>query len=430
MKRQQPQASHEIEQETEQIAQEHEQEQQGQQMLIEPTEQEQRREGTVSKSKNSAKKLLTLFQKVDKGEKASLARSGTESLGKQHGHKRNSSLQDVVSTGQDRQRPDGKKETPGRRSSSAHQLNRSANAMIKGEARATDISGITFGGLAYIPNKNQLVIAGNEGDIEICDLQGERRQKLKKAHVGEIFRIHYLEEKNLIFSAGLGGIVKVWHHNSSHNAWEHAGRFDKHTKTVFALGYLPASKLMVSGGEDEHIRVWKPDGRHEEVYHLKTNELNIGSLCGIKKGDKEMIVAGFDKGYINVIEVSTPHKKTLYTMKAKGYILNLSYFEEKSLLFSGSDLREIRVFRLTETKYEALRIFPTNSSVKNFAVFLDKDLLISNEENRHVTLWKLETGKAIKTLEDRSFGAGLALIKGLDKIVTGSKKEVRLWDIN
>ena len=396
-------------------------EEQGQ-MQIEPTQEEQRKEGTLSKPKNSAKKILNLFEKVDKGEKASLARSGTESQHK-HGHKRTGSLQE---------RLDSRKNTPSQRSSSAHQLSRSSKMIIKGETRQTDVSSITFGGMAYISSKNQLVVGGNEGDLEFCDLQGDKRpQKVRKAHAGEIFRVFYLEERNLVFSAGLGGVVNVWHHNNTRQLWEQAGRFEKHAKTVFALGYLPVSKMMVSGGEDEHIRVWRFDPKIEEAYSLKTSRLNIGSLCGFKRNGKEVVAAGFDKGHINMIEIQAHKREKLCTIKAKGYILNLSYFEERDLLFSASDSCEIRMFKLGDKgKAETLMTFETESPIKNFAVFLDKDLLVSNEENRRLTLWDLKTANLIKHYEDRSCGGGLATIKGKGKIATGSRREVRLWDIN
>ncbi len=395
-----------------------EEDQQQGQMQIESTKQELRKEGTTSRPKNSVKKMLSLFEM---GQKASLARSGTESQHK-HGHKRSGSLQD-----QDR-----KKDTPGQRSSSAHQLNRSSKTIGKGEARQTDVAGITFGGMAYIPSKNQLVVGGNEGDLEFCDVQGEKKsQKVRKAHAGEIFRVFYVEEKNLILTAGLGGVVNVWRHNDARQLWENAGKFEKHTKTVFALGYLPVSRMMASGGEDEHIRVWRTEPRVEEAYHLKTSGLNIGSLCGFRRDGKELLAVGFDKGYINLIDIQAHKRERFSTIKAKGYILNLSYFEERDCLVSASDSGEVRVIKLGEkTKSENLMILQTESPIKNFAVFLDQDLLVSNEESRRLTLWDLKTGNSIRHYDDKSCGGGLAIIKGKGKIATGSRKEVRLWNIN
>ena len=166
----------------------------------------------------------------------------------------------------------------------------------------------------------------------------------------------------------------------------------------------------------------------KECHALKTENAKIGSICKI---GNNKIAVGFERGYINLILVSSV-KRRIYTIRAHSkYVLSLVFIEEQNTLISGSEDGYIKVWNVLETKAECLRRFyQQGTSILGFVVFQNKDLLISNHSDKSLILWRISTGQKISTYVDETFGEAIIALPNRDEIASANLKKLKVWILN
>lgn len=397
--------------------------------VIQPHNQLESTSPLSQKSANTPKKILEIFQKIDEQEKATVNSKGVTS----HNNK-TSENDEAIPTKMLIEKEDGeprsrKASMKGSSRNKGEVVSKSAGNIVKKTNMRTEYSSITFGGLAYAEDSSKLIISGSKGDegsIEIWDIERDQRVHKFKAHEGDIFKVVYVEEKGLLFSAGVG-IVHVWDFK---NNCKLLTSFTGHKGPIFTMEYLPHMNGMLSGGEDGYVRLWKFEGKAQELQNMKTPDTRIGAICHVK--DTNRIAVGFEKGHINVIELSSKTKKVAYTIKAHtSYVVNLASIEARDWLISASNDGLVKIWNLMEAHATLFKeVKQPGTMVRNFGVFLEKDLLITNHDSKNIHVWRLSTGECIKSQSDESFGEAMIVLKGRNEIATGVGKNVALWEIN
>ncbi|MEO0924243.1 MAG: caspase family protein [Cyanobacteria bacterium J06643_13] len=175
--------------------------------------------------------------------------------------------------------------------------------------------------IAFHPNKNLFASIGNEGRINLWNLEGELLRAFK-AHSNIIKNLIFSPDGKLLISASVDKTIKIW------NLEGHLlHTLEGHKSQVDYITFSPDGKILASasnlGIAERHIKIWNLEG--DLLHTLKGHTDNINSISFSPDG--------------NFI-VSSSNDKTIKIWNLKGELINSlnthdNYVDEAQFSFNG-----------------------------------------------------------------------------------------------
>lgn len=254
---------------------------------------------------------------------------------------------------------------------------------------------------------DKIITGSDDTLIHIYDTKTGKLRKKLEGHEGGVWALQY--EGNILVSGSTDRSVRVW--DIERGLCQQV--FYGHTSTVRCLQILmptetgrnhqgkaimqPEKPLIITGSRDSQLRVWRlPE---------------VGSRRYIQTGPPAQ---ESDCPYF--IRVLAGHTHSVRAIAAHG-----------DTLVSGSYDSTVRVWRISTG--EAVHVLHGHNQ-KVYSVVLDheRNRCISGSMDSYVKIWDLNTGACLHTLEGHSMLVGLLDLRDQRLVSAAADSTLRIWD--
>lgn len=239
----------------------------------------------------------------------------------------------------------------------------------------------------YIAREKKLLVATNDGNLHVIDLEKKEEIKNLELHQKGLFDLKYLEKDRLVISFGGDGLLAVWDaenwelklqlpltddklRRADLNADEsklavsaadgririfETGFFNEianimaHETGANCVAWHPNGKWLVSGGKDAHIRIWDAENEYELLKAIPAHNFAVYDLVFSPDG-KYCASASRDKT-IKIWDAESfgmPYRIERRTHQSHTHSVNALYWDETTnLLCSGGDDRALMIWELS-----------------------------------------------------------------------------------
>jgi WD40 repeat protein/tetratricopeptide (TPR) repeat protein len=110
----------------------------------------------------------------------------------------------------------------------------------------------------FSPDGKKLVVAADQGIVQVSNLKGKRLTKLvhSRCQGCKVFGVSFSPDGQKIATAGSDGTVKLW---------SHKGRLLKilrgHTQVIYGVKFSPDGQMLATASEDQTINLWSIEGK-------------------------------------------------------------------------------------------------------------------------------------------------------------------------
>ena len=298
--------------------------------------------------------------------------------------------------------------------------------------------------IKYSPDSTRLGVAGNIG-VWLYDGQTGELINLLSRHTGEVWKISFSSDGQILASANADHTVHLWDANTG----AYLRTLEGHTDDVFDVSFSPDGQLLASGSADGTVRLWDVSTWHQ----LHTFEAHThGQVHIVSFSPDERTFASVSGTEIRLWEVGT--WSLLHTLTAHtSPVHKLSFSPDGKLLASVAphQLGDNRVRIWDVSTGNHLRWFPANAHLDNFSFSPDGNILatggvihipgVSGGPEEIVTphLWDVSTWDLLRTFEPQfeysnfhTF-ANFAISFSPDGKLLATRGEtvgIHLWDVS
>jgi WD40 repeat protein len=274
------------------------------------------------------------------------------------------------------------------------------------------------------------------------------------SHINDVLFTH---DSQLLVSAGMDGLIKLW----STRTWAQVGEIRGHEKSVNMLSLSPAGDLLVSGSSDKTVRIWRfpdgsefaslpvkasgahlsPDGKWlattsdtrlrlynfpdlNPVWEKKLQKREIHALKFSPGGD-EISVAGMRP---DIRTFACQNGGLLASIKAHDpFVMSLAYSPDGRILASSGYEDGLKIWSLHEHS-ERQRHALDRKGVLSVSIAPDNDTLAVSMDHR-VELFSIHRGSRMVSLELSPKGVYQSAFSpdGRWLAVAAADKRVRIW---
>ncbi len=117
-------------------------------------------------------------------------------------------------------------------------------------------------GLAFSPDSQTLVSAGDDGSLRIWDLTTKQEIRKIEAHTSEVYGVLFAEEGRLLISYGIDSAIRLW---DSHTG-KSRGVLNGHTLAIEAMALSADGQTLASASSDGYVRLWDLASRTGRVF--------------------------------------------------------------------------------------------------------------------------------------------------------------------
>ncbi len=237
-------------------------------------------------------------------------------------------------------------------------------------------------------------------------------------HEGKIYQVKFSRDGQLLASAGVDGIVRLWNVNT----WQ-SQEFKGHEGLVRQVEFSRDGQLLASAGEDGIVRLSDVNiGQSQEL----TGHQGWVKQVKFSRDGQVLASAGID----GIVKLSDVNTRQVQELKGHyGWIEQLEFSQDGQLLASAGEDGIVRLWYLNTRQCQPLK--GHRGWVRQLEFSQDGQLLASAGEDRIVRLWNLNTGE-FQTLKGHQ-GSIDQVEFSRDSQLLASAGEygiLRLWDLN
>ncbi|KAF9957705.1 hypothetical protein BGZ72_001515 [Mortierella alpina] len=237
-----------------------------------------------------------------------------------------------------------------------------------------------FTNIAFSPNNQQIVSAGNDGLVQKWDCTSGEEVLLMKGHAKRVWSVVFSPCGKQIASASADGTVRLWNSQTGENVFILEG----HTNEVRSVKYSPDGRQLVSGDEDGTVRFWDPES-----------------------GEPDAVLS-----------------------PSLGEVHSLAYSPDGRWIASCHRSGNIQLWN-TATKEPGPELRGHSSSVRDIAFSLNGQWIASSSWHNTVRLWDASTGAPVSVFAGHTDCLFCVAISPdcLQVASGGWDNKVRLWEV-
>jgi len=250
------------------------------------------------------------------------------------------------------------------------------------------------------PNGEYLVCAGDDGYVEIWNLNNYKLIHQMQSTSKDIFALAFSSDGKKVASGGAEEVIDIWNAISG----EQIARLEGHQEQISNISFIDFDRKLVSTAKDKQTKIWDVT-KKRNIYTYLTPSNEYGSIKKVKSFDDYSISAltEVDSAEGNSRQRNGP-PVWKYTIKFKdnqgntlqefnqhrGAVTDISVAKNRSYMASSSEDKTVRLWDLEKKKHI------TNIVLKDkaYGVTINKSghLLVALEGHNKIKLFQIKSG--------------------------------------
>lgn len=295
-------------------------------------------------------------------------------------------------------------------------------------------------------DKDKIIAGSDNGKINVYDTATGGLRAILEGHDFGVWAIEYYG--NTLVSGSTDRTIRIWDIDKA----ECTHVFKGHTSTVRNLQILPPtqideetgvpvalhdSPLIISGSRDFTLRIWKlprPSDQDDVPQNEAQSDEECPYLVHVLSGHQhtvramaaygDTVVSGSYDCTVRVWRVSSGD--SLHRLEGhKSKIYSVALDQRRNRCISGSMDHTVKIWSI-ET---GAMLFNLDGHTSLIGLLeLNDELLVSASADSTLRIWDPATGQCRKVLNSHT-GAITCFQHDLHKIISGSDRELKIWDI-
>lgn len=228
------------------------------------------------------------------------------------------------------------------------------------------------------PNGDFLVSGGDDGYVEIWDLNSYKLIHRLQSSSKDIFAVAFSADGKKIASGGAEKVIDIWDRVSG----EQLARLEGHQGSITNLAFIDFNRKIVSTAKDKQTKIWDVN-KKRAIYGYLTPSNEYGKIKKAKSFDDYTISA------LTEVEVAEGNSRRRNGPPVWKYTLK---FKDNQ----GNTLQEFN---------------PHRGVITDIAVAQNRSYMASSSKDRTIRLWDLEKRKPISNIVLKDSANGVAINK-------------------
>jgi WD40 repeat protein len=271
--------------------------------------------------------------------------------------------------------------------------------------------------VSFNRNGTQLAMAGEDGTIQLWDING-KRVKAFPVHHKSVRSVRFSPDDKLLATAGEDGTAKLWDVNGKQLA-----EFNGHQGSINNIRFSPDGKVLATSGMDGTVRLWQLSG--QQLVEIKAHQDSINNLSFSPDG-KLLATAGKD----GLARVWNLQKNQLAELRGhKGSVNGISFSSDNKQIATAGDDGTVKLWNLNGKPLKEFRA--SDGSVESIRLTPDGMQLATAGKDGKVRLWNLN-GKQLAEFNGHQ-GSVWSINFSPDgkQLATAGRNDgtVRLWQV-
>ena len=286
-----------------------------------------------------------------------------------------------------------------------------------------------YSSLFLLRNRNRMIAAGFNGEIEIFNLEHKFVEfTLKEGHYGYINFICEIES-DIIATGGLDKIIILWNLG---NGGYLLRRLEGHEGEIKCLAYIESSSRLLSGSTDHTIRIWNP---FDAILLNIITEYGTAVPYQILQLDNSIY-----KSYaISVCFVNNPgialkfwDLETLETKfdlnpifeEPQGFV-SAVLVDKANIIILGGTRGYLAIFDTLSMKFR--KIFPVHKEWIRHIEFINCKIVITSSSDKTIKISNINTAQVSQTLNGHTKAVYSLIKRGIEIISCSLDKSIIFW---
>lgn len=277
------------------------------------------------------------------------------------------------------------------------------------------------------PNKEQIIIAGDNNMINVWGLQDLKLVATLAGHDERIICLAISHNGDRLASGGEDRMIKIW----DMHGFQEKFSLEGHEETINALAFLPNGKTLASGGDDNLVNLWSSSKGHlKTTIEGHTDSITSFSLMSngtLISGSKDKTVRGWSLAKFRNTKVLSGNKGSVYA---------LIWIRGSPYVLSAGNEKEIRVWNVE--KAQKVVELPTDSpAILSLAIDMNGYKFASGGIDGALTLWSIDIyAPSFKQIVNATkHSQAITCVQFANSagevIVTGSlDQSIKIWDLS
>lgn len=281
-------------------------------------------------------------------------------------------------------------------------------------------------GIDVNPNKNELAIAGSDGNVKILNLDSQKYISTLPGHVNNVKAVAYSPDGRYLVSGGIDRSIRVWDISKR----QELIRLRGHERGVRSIAYSRTGKFVASGSYDSTVRIWLIDVENKEgkeKHCLIAHREPVYSIAFTPSG--EQLASGSADGTIRIWDVESGGQVAY--LEHSGAVNAIAYNHDGTLIAGGDGKERVRIWNLQDNQE---KVSYSGHSALIFSVRFSPDdgYVASGDQAGQIIIWDLKSQGLYWEISNAHLGVVNAL-RFLNKgrwLASGAEdRMLKLWDI-
>jgi len=197
-----------------------------------------------------------------------------------------------------------------------------------------------------IPDQQNMIIAGEKGNLHFLDLDNYEEVKSEKPASGNVRNINLSPDGNYFVAGFSDEYIRIYDTAN----FELVKEFWGHEKSAFCATYSPDGKYLLSGGRDAQLKIWDVENDYDLYLKVPAHYFTINDI--VVSPDHRWFATGSRDKTLKIWDLETFELQKVIDMdKFEGHrhsINEMIWTTYNNYLVSASDDKLVKVWKITQ----------------------------------------------------------------------------------